>query len=417
MAIVCGLPATADPPSFAALVRYPAGDFTTAIDVTDFNDDGLVDVVVASRKSSTVTIYAGDGSGLLTEAVVSVGDGPRSVTAADFDGDGDIDFATANRFGNSVSLVTQGEDGTFTVSEAASISTAWWLTSTDVDGDDDVDILVAMRTTPSEIAILRNDGSGTFVVDESPTRVTADGSRYGALGDVNGDGAEDLLVANLLGHSLSVFLHDGVGDYLSPITIDMPGGPRGVAIDDLDGDGDADLAVVLKDSETVQLLFGDGTGAFVADARTFEAFERAHAIAIDDLDNDGDADIVACSVGGPSIVLLENDGTGGMTRSLIAGLPGASDIVTTDLNADGAIDLLVANKNDGCEYFRNRMTETGPCVADINDDGQVGFADLIATLSAWGPCSGTPCVTDFDEDTLVGFSDVLFVLSGWGQCD
>jgi len=48
---------------------------------------------------------------------------------------------------------------------------------------------------------------------------------------------------------------------------------------------------------------------------------------------------------------------------------------------------------------------------DINGDGVVSFADLLAVISAWGPCEG--CLADIDGDGVVGFSDLLSVLTNW----
>ena len=55
-----------------------------------------------------------------------------------------------------------------------------------------------------------------------------------------------------------------------------------------------------------------------------------------------------------------------------------------------------------------------PCPGDTDGSGDVGFADLVAVLSAWGPCPG--CNEDLDGDDIVGFTDVVSVLSAWGPC-
>jgi subtilisin-like proprotein convertase family protein len=54
------------------------------------------------------------------------------------------------------------------------------------------------------------------------------------------------------------------------------------------------------------------------------------------------------------------------------------------------------------------------CPADIDVSGDVGFDDLLAVLSNWGPCVGCPADIDGDDD--VGFGDLLEVLSNWGPC-
>ena len=49
--------------------------------------------------------------------------------------------------------------------------------------------------------------------------------------------------------------------------------------------------------------------------------------------------------------------------------------------------------------------------ADIDGDGFVGFADLVAVLASWGPCDG--CAADVNGDGVVAFQDVVSVLAAW----
>jgi len=55
------------------------------------------------------------------------------------------------------------------------------------------------------------------------------------------------------------------------------------------------------------------------------------------------------------------------------------------------------------------------CVADSDDDGMVGISDLLALLSAWGPCD--ICIMDLDENREIGVGDLLELLSAWGPCE
>lgn len=52
---------------------------------------------------------------------------------------------------------------------------------------------------------------------------------------------------------------------------------------------------------------------------------------------------------------------------------------------------------------------------DVNDNDIVTFADLLALLAAWGPCSEPPvaCPADFNLDGVVDFEDLLVVLASW----
>ena len=49
---------------------------------------------------------------------------------------------------------------------------------------------------------------------------------------------------------------------------------------------------------------------------------------------------------------------------------------------------------------------------DINGDGAVNVTDLLAIITAWGPCDG--CPEDINLDGSVGVIDLLEVIGAWG---
>jgi probable HAF family extracellular repeat protein len=55
---------------------------------------------------------------------------------------------------------------------------------------------------------------------------------------------------------------------------------------------------------------------------------------------------------------------------------------------------------------------------DINGDGVVNVIDLLAVISAWGPCPSPPappaCPADVFTDGVVNVADLLFVINHWG---
>jgi hypothetical protein len=95
-----------------------------------------------------------------------------------------------------------------------------------------------------------------------------------------------------------------------------------------------------------------------------------------------------------------------------------------DLNGDGVGDLLTINDDAGgaspigppagSVTLLLAIALVDPCPADVDDSGDVGFADLLAVLAAWGSC--TPCAEGIDGDGTVGFADLLVVLAAWGPC-
>lgn len=61
-------------------------------------------------------------------------------------------------------------------------------------------------------------------------------------------------------------------------------------------------------------------------------------------------------------------------------------------------------------------SDSGPCLADLDESGSVGFADLLILLNAWGLCPICNCPADLDGGGDVGFADLLILLSTWGPC-
>ena len=60
-----------------------------------------------------------------------------------------------------------------------------------------------------------------------------------AIGDLDGDGDNDLAVANFNRDNVSVLLNRGDGTFVNDVLYGVGDGPRSVAIGDVDGAGDA----------------------------------------------------------------------------------------------------------------------------------------------------------------------------------
>ncbi len=83
--------------------------------------------------------------------------------------------------------------------------------------------------------------------------------------------------------------------------------------------------------------------------------------------------------------------------------------------ADPPEDILDCGAGLVAEYtFTYGYTVLSPCPADVTDDGTVDVLDLLAMLSAWGPCPD--CPEDINGDGVVDVLDLLEVLSAWGPC-
>ena len=167
----------------------------------DVDGDRDLDIVFANKDGQN-RLYVNDGSGVFEDVTLTHfpedHDNSRGMALGDVDGDGDLDFMFAHRSGQNRLYLN---DGSGVFSDATEIRfptySDWSLDVAlgDVDADRDLDILVANFTGQNELYL--NDGSGVFE-NATATHLPADSdSSLGiALGDVDGDGDLDVIVAN-----------------------------------------------------------------------------------------------------------------------------------------------------------------------------------------------------------------------------
>jgi len=123
-------------------------------------------------------------------------------------------------------------------------------------------------------------------------------------------------------------------------------GPREMVMTDLDNDGIQDLAMINPQTDRVSLLLGDGDGGFLAPAVVNVLADPWGGIAAGDLDGDGNVDLALAANSGLQILPGNGDGTVEAGSLLMTGIP-FNDIAIADLNADGALDLIVLYWIDG----------------------------------------------------------------------
>jgi hypothetical protein len=193
------------------------------------------------------------------------------VGVGDFNGDGIADLAVANGGTNSstdpgsVSILLGNGDGTFRAAVNYAAGEAPWSVAVgDFNGDGHADLVVADfgrghgSLASGTLSVLLGNGDGTF--QAAQTYAGAWGASV-AVKDFNGDGILDLAVSGGLG--VRVLLGNGDGTFqTTPISYIAGTGPWGLAVGDLNGDGLPDLAVAdLTTSSGVSILINDGKWA------------------------------------------------------------------------------------------------------------------------------------------------------------
>jgi hypothetical protein len=395
-----------------------------AIAVGDFNGDGIADLVTANRNSYNVTVLLGNGSGGFTPAPGSpfaAGLYPQSLAAGDFNGDGIQDLAVANYGASNVAILLGNGSGGFTPSAASPVAAGAGPLSVavgDFNGDGIPDLAIA-NSIGSNVSVLLGDGTGGFVPALGSPFATGVDPTWVAVGDFNGDGNQDLAIANGAG-SVTVLLGDGTGGFTAAVGSPFAAGsgPFFVAVADFNGDGKPDLAVADYGSATVTVLLGDGTGGFtLAPGSPFAAGSEPTAIAVGDFNGDGIPDLAVSDEGGANnaVVLLGN-GAGGFSAapgSPFAAGANAFSIVVGDFNGDGVQDLVLASQSGNNLTVLLGQAAQG---CDLNGDGKVDVGDVQRAINE--ALGGAPAVDDLNGDGVVNVVDVQMVMEGvlTGSC-
>ncbi|MFN7622820.1 MAG: FG-GAP repeat domain-containing protein, partial [Acidobacteriota bacterium] len=146
-------------------VSYPAGQGPFSVTPVDLDGDGILDLVVPNRDSSTLTVYRGVGDGTFVplSAPLPVGNCPIFVVDADFNRDAIPDLAVLNHLCNRVFILLGGGNGTFsppTIYETALEPRS--IVAADLNNDTFPDLAIASRMS-NTISIFGGRGDGTFV--------------------------------------------------------------------------------------------------------------------------------------------------------------------------------------------------------------------------------------------------------------
>lgn len=259
----------------------------------------------------------------------------------------------------------------------------------DFNGDGQPDVVVPYDISPGQVAVLLNNGDGTF---KAPLISNGAGAYPVAIavGDFNGDGKLDLIVAGAgtkqQGPIVTVLLGKGDGTFQPGQNFALASTPAAILAGDFNNDGKLDVAVSMSAIPNVSILLGNGDGSLQA-AKSFSV-GTGTALGAGDFNGDGNLDLIignSSPLDNVTVALGNGDGTLQPGKNTYLGI-NVESLAVGDVNHDGKLDIVTVEYGGASAYvnvgngdgtfqvtttFPGGSGTQGVTIADVNHDGNL----------------------------------------------
>jgi len=424
--------------SFAADVQYSIPNTTYMGIFADFNDDNYIDVVIPSYQN--VSVYVGNTSsniGFASEvsydkSSYNLVDYLYGGAVGDFDEDGNLDLVIATTDDDSIGIMTGNGDGTFNsatrISSLSNQGYSFVVEDFNSDGLDDIAVAGGLSENGAVDVLLANANGSigfatkiTYAVDEKVKKLMAR--------DINGDGEYDLIVSHVNNHisRLSVFTGIGDGTFNTRVDYHYPDTGKEFDLGDINNDGAIDVIAGTEQDSTFSIIYGgvtSGKGNGTMGGILYDGGPTEQSIISADFNNDSILDLVTTSwfdsaAGNSAHILLgngsggEGDGTFGSALQLSYvdnSMP--TKVHSADFNEDGDLDIAILNYSDAT---------AGRSFGILLGNGDGTFATKVNYFTGETNAPDDLEIGDFDEDGILdiaittGLSDKLLIFLGNGS--
>lgn len=241
----------------------------TEIVSEDLNNDGFLDIIISQELNlKRVSYYLNNGDGTFgSQQTIALNiEGAQTVATGDFNNDGWMDVVSASRIfsvnPDFLYVFTNNSGNSFTASQidtqTAITNKISHLKTADIDNDNDTDIVAV---SDGEFNIFYNDGIGNFTKNTiSPGLITENYDL--TLSDIDNDGFVDVILGGV--QTVIYKNTNGVLNYDDSRTnsIVNSGLVFLVELNDFDNDGDNDLLISGNNLTDLRWYANDGNGFF-----------------------------------------------------------------------------------------------------------------------------------------------------------
>ncbi len=280
----------------------------------------------------------------------------------------------------------------------------------DLNGDGNPDLVLAKgRHWPLVDRVLFGDGRGHFPTSFA-LGTASDRSYSGLLVDLDGDGDLDVVISDDTPDPKRTYLNDATGHFVVGSTFGHPEwSTRNASVADFNGDSHPDTVVANRSGRSrgaSYLCLNDGHGRFPADCLSFSE-ESSTTITPADFNGDGTMDLaVPNRDGGQSFVSLP--GAEAAVVRFRKGPFGRDDATireaeAADLDGDGALDLIAIDEQRGVTLYFGDGSGAFSTGTPLDDGTATPYALALGDLTGDGRVDVV--VGHVDAPTTIHFND------------
>jgi hypothetical protein len=408
---------------FESPISLAVGSWPSAVAIADVNGDGANEVLMTTNTYFDATndyklmIFRHDASGVMQEiARYDIGRGAESMSVGDVNGDGRTDVVVANNYSDTIGIFYQNASGTLDPMVTIATTSSLRVRVADLNGDGRQDI-VGIDWGTDIVDLFLQDEQGQLS-GRATYHVSHGGYDDLEVGDVNHDGRTDIVVMSGQSYisNLGVILQTPEGAFEPPVYYSV--GPlsantltHGVAIGDVNGDGRQDVIVSYggnRPTSKLGVFIQNETGA-LDPAQSLDSYDIPEPVVAADVDHNGATDILVLHGGWNALGVYSQTNAGALDAEARYSVPYASHyppdaLAVGDFTGDGLPDVAIADYNHGLvtlEHLGMPADTQPPVLSVAAPTGQVIQAGSPVRI-AW---------TASDDVGLAGF-DVLFSPDG-----